>query len=185
MALVEAQLERGGGAHQADPAAGQAQAAQVFDDGLDDVQHGQRRGRRDLVKPQMGGIAGNGDDARARLFQEAHAFHHVGQGVLAAGHIGAGPVGNAGIIAQQRGDVMLVDRGGRQRRQAEGKGRAGHGTHPAQYTQVAVLGKRLHFMDSENASPGVSTWPGRSAPVRSPSQTRLPLTHTAWIPWLA
>ncbi|MOA51979.1 hypothetical protein D3C78_1751960 [compost metagenome] len=82
------------------------------------MQHGQARGRGDLVVPEMGRVAGDGDELRAGPLQEAHPFGHVGQGIFAAGHVGAGTVGNAGIVAQQGGDVLLVDIGGRQRRQA-------------------------------------------------------------------
>ncbi|MCY1532510.1 hypothetical protein D9M68_677910 [compost metagenome] len=149
MPLVEAQLERGGRAHEADAALGQAQAPQVFDDGLDDVQHGQARGRGDLVEPEMRRIARDGDELRAGLLQEAHAFDHIRQGIFTAGHVGAGPVGNAGIVAQQGGDVLLVDIGGRQRREAKGEGRAGHGPHTAQYTQVTTLGIGNHVIHSE------------------------------------
>ena len=60
----------------------------------------------------------DGDQLRAGFLQKAHALNHMGQGAFTAGHIGAGAVGNAGIVAQQGGDVLLVNRGGRQRRQA-------------------------------------------------------------------
>ncbi|MNI77675.1 hypothetical protein D3C73_1339840 [compost metagenome] len=118
MLLVQAQFQRGGRAHQADAAAWQAKAAQVVDDRFNDVQHRYARAGRDVGVPKMGRVARDGDQLRAGILQKAHALNHMGQGAFAAGHIGAGAVGNAGIVAQQGGDVLLVNRGGRQRRQA-------------------------------------------------------------------
>ena len=76
-----------------------------------------------------------------------------------------------GIVAQQCGNVLLVDIGGRERRQAQGESGAGHGAHAAQYTQVTTLGKAIHFKTPKRCCAGLGKRPGlwHAAMFREPA----------------
>jgi len=131
----------------AEASAVQALAAQVLRHGFDDVQHGAAGHRGQRLVPEMGRVARDRDQARAGFAQETHARDHGGQGIFAALRAGIAAVGNARVIEQQRGNVLLVGLGRGQGRQPQRECRAGHGSHAAEYAQVTTLrgGCHLYF----------------------------------------